>query len=160
MKKRILAGILGICMAVTLFAGCGGKDEKKENTPDNTEQSESTPTQAETKTENEASTGVFTGFKPDTTKNLSNPNACDQANAIYNWLMNDVQGKYVISGLQEKCADTKSEEFNYLKTLVGDIPALRGLDFISGDYEGVTRRAKTWALPKSSTACRYRSEPP
>ncbi len=134
MLKRIIAGALTLVMAVGAFAACGGKkEETKTDSPQTT-----------TAATTNADLGIWADYKVDTTNNLSNPNATEKANVIYNWLCS-IQGKYIISGLQEKCGDSDSEEFMFIKNTCEELPGLRALDFINGDYEGVTRRSQTWA---------------
>ncbi|MDD6102136.1 MAG: glycosyl hydrolase [Clostridiales bacterium] len=124
MKKKILSVLLAGVIVVSVLAGCGKKDSKP---------------QEGNKNENEEPGKVEFDF----TKNLSNKNASDKANAVYNWLIS-IKGKYIISGLEERCADTGNVEFNFIRKETGKLPGLRGLDFINGDYEGVVRRAITW----------------
>ena len=138
MRKRIISGLLSLVMAVSLFAGCGGKTEES---TEKEAKSEVTNTVEPTKAA--ADLGIWADYKIDRTNNLSNPNASEKAIVVYNWLKS-IQGKYIISGLQEQCSDTQNKEFLYIKNLIDDLPGLRGLDFINGDYEGVVRRSKTW----------------
>lgn len=134
MFKKAIAVILSASMCLSIFTACGKGDETDGGASGDGN---------ETSTEQTAG-GSWGDYKFDTTKNLSNPNASDKANAVYNWLCS-IEGDYIISGLQEMCGDSGSEEFTWLKTETGDLPGLRGLDFINGDYEGVVRRAKTWS---------------
>ena len=141
MRKRIVAGLLAVCMTLTLFTACEGKKKNEETKP---EENKTSVTQASAEPTKEAvDLGMWADYKIDKTNNLSNPNASEKACVVYNWL-NSIKGQYIITGLQEQCADTKNTEFLYIKKLVDDLPGLRGYDFINGDYEGVTRRAKTW----------------
>lgn len=131
MFKRIVAILLTAVMSVSLFTACS----KNEPT-----QAEVTPTPA---TEQSAGSGLWDDYEVDLTKNLSNPNASDKAQAVYNWLLS-IQGQYIIAGQQEKTSDTSNEEFTFLKNYTEELPGLRGLDFINGDYEGVVNRSITW----------------
>ncbi len=74
--------------------------------------------------------------------NLTNPNATDSAKALYNFLL-DMKGHYILSGQEEGC-NAGGTEFNKIFSIAGKTAVLKGLDFINGDYEGVTRRAKLW----------------
>ena len=163
MRRKLLCTVILLCLGVWLLSACG-KDDSESSTDSSPESasgkdsesageksSESGATessQAESSSSAESSaqasdTGLWADYQLDFTKNLSNPNASDKANAVYNWLCS-IKGKYIISGLQEKCADADNAEFTYIRNLCGELPGLRGLDFISGDYEGVVRRSKTW----------------
>ena len=159
MRRKMLSAFLALCMGVSLFAGCGGKESSSSAESSSAESiqsssdtdsgasseessssgTETTPAESSSETGNE----LWADYKADLTKNLSNPNATDKANAIYNWLCS-IKGKYIISGQQEKCSDSDNAEFTYIKSICGELPALRGLDFINGDYKGVVRRSKTW----------------
>lgn len=75
---------------------------------------------------------------------LSNPNATPQTVALYRYLC-DMQGKGILSGQQECCAKGYfGGEMRYIKAVSGKLPAIRGLDFIHDDYDGVVRRSKDW----------------
>lgn len=134
MFKKALALLLTVAMTASLFVGCG-KNE------DNNGGAATTPAASGTQT---GDSGLWSDYEIDLTNNLSNPNASDEAIAIYNWLLS-IEGKYIISGQQEKCGDTTNEEFTYVKSITDQLPALRGLDFINGDYEGVVTRSIAWA---------------
>lgn len=129
MRKKIVSIVLMTTMAVSIFAGCGKNGDGEATV---------TPTPAATTDE-----GLWSDYEIDLTKNLSNPNATDKTQAVYNWLCS-IEGEYIISGQQEKCSDTSNEEFTYIKNMTEELPGLRGLDFINGDYDGVVRRAQTW----------------
>lgn len=75
---------------------------------------------------------------------LSNKNATPQARALYGFICENF-GKKIISGAQE-CPGRRHHdlEMNWLYDNVGKLPAMRGLDFIHDDYEGVVRRAREW----------------
>jgi len=155
MRRKLLSALLALSMGVSLFAGCGkdsssGSESVQTNTSvSSASESGSSESESSGKGSGDESssaetiTGLWADYTPDLSKNLSNPNASDKANLVYNWLCS-IKGKYIISGLQEKCADADNAEFTYIRTLCKELPGLRGMDFINGDYEGVVRRAKTW----------------
>ena len=77
-------------------------------------------------------------------KQLSNKNASAQTQALYSYLC-DTYGNYVISGQQESTwMGSEDYEFNIIYNASGKYPALRGLDYMNDDFDGVNRRAKTW----------------
>lgn len=123
-------------MSVSLLTGCGDKNESTGGTPT------AAPTKGQGK-EDAGKENMWSDYQVDLTNKLSNPNASEKAIATYNWLLS-IQGNYIISGQQEKVSDTTNEEFTFIKEYAEDLPALRGLDFINGDYEGVVRRSITW----------------
>ncbi len=77
-------------------------------------------------------------------RTLSNPNASPQAVALYDYLCS-LPGKGILAGQQEFPVPRRcGNEMRYLKAVTGKLPAIRGLDYIDNDFEGVTRRAKDW----------------
>ncbi|MDR1670086.1 MAG: glycoside hydrolase family 26 protein, partial [Oscillospiraceae bacterium] len=75
---------------------------------------------------------------------LRNPNATEEAQAVYNYL-NSVYKLKTLTGQQESTwMGTPDYEMNYLKELTGELPAIRGLDYISSDYAGVNERSIEW----------------
>lgn len=75
---------------------------------------------------------------------LSNPNASREAKALYEYLCR-MEGKGILAGQQEcPAAGRFGSEMRYIKALTGTLPAIRGLDFIHNDFEGVVRRSKAW----------------
>ena len=76
---------------------------------------------------------------------LSNENATKQARALYSYIA-QTYGKAVISGQQESTwVGGDDYEINYIKAQTGREPAIRGLDFMGDDFNGVVSRAKKWA---------------
>ncbi len=143
MFKKITAAVLTAAMCISMFAACGSNSTENSTTSTSNSETNSTNTDSSTAATG-TGTGIWADYQVDTTNNLSNPNATEKTCAIYNWLCS-IQGQYIVAGLQEKCADTDSAEFTWLKQTTEQLPALRGLDFINGDYEGVVRRATTWS---------------
>lgn len=75
---------------------------------------------------------------------LSNPNANAKTQAIYEYLCS-VEGTATISGQQESTWMTSSEyEMEYVYNATGKYPAIRGLDYMNDDFEGVNERALDW----------------
>ena len=77
---------------------------------------------------------------------LSNPRATDGAKALYDFICENF-GRKIISAVQE-CPGRRHHnlETDYLYKTLGVLPAMRGLDFIHDDYDGVVMRAKEWHL--------------
>lgn len=63
---------------------------------------------------------------------------------VFLWLKKNY-GKKMLTGQQETpCRGRHEEETEYVKQITGHYPALRGLDYIHDDFEGVNQRALDW----------------
>lgn len=79
-----------------------------------------------------------------TENNTINPNATKEARVIHNFIR-DIYGRYILSGQQESTwVDTPDYEMNYVQSVTGRLPAIRGLDYINEDFDGVTERSIEW----------------
>lgn len=76
---------------------------------------------------------------------LSNPNAIPEAVNLYNYLY-DTYGEAILAGQQESTwmNDNPEYEMEYIETTTGKLPAIRGLDYINEDFDGVTSRSIDW----------------
>lgn len=75
---------------------------------------------------------------------LSNENAIDNAKKVYEYLK-EVYGKVCLTGQMESTwMDSPDYELNYIEQATGKLPAIRGLDFMHNDFEGVAKRAREW----------------
>ncbi len=75
---------------------------------------------------------------------LSNPNAAAQTVKLYDYIC-DTYKTSVISGQQESTwMGSEQYEFEYIFDKTGKYPAIRGLDYMNDDFDGVNRRAKEW----------------
>lgn len=75
---------------------------------------------------------------------LSNPNASAEAVKLYSYVCS-VYGNQIISGQQESTwVDGEQYEFEYIYENTGKYPAIRGLDYMNDDFDGVNRRAVEW----------------
>lgn len=78
------------------------------------------------------------------TGELSNPNAIDSAKAVYAYLQ-EISGKYCLTGQMESTwMGSPDYEMNYIEKHTGKLPAIRGLDFMHNDFQGVVNRAIAW----------------
>lgn len=91
---------------------------------------------------------------------LSDPNATAEAQGLMNY-MADVYGKNIISGQQETYGGGHNGnyewEFDYLQDLTGELPAIRGFDFMNynslyGWDDGTTERVISWVNDKGGIA--------
>lgn len=75
---------------------------------------------------------------------LSNENANETTKAIYEYLCSE-EGKKCISAQQESTwMDSPDYEMNYIYNASGKYPAMRGLDYMNDDFDGVNERAVEW----------------
>ncbi len=75
---------------------------------------------------------------------LSNPNADENAKKVYDYLCENF-GTYMLSCQQESTwMGSPDYEMDYIKATTGKLPAMRGLDFMNGDFDGVVERSKAW----------------
>lgn len=75
---------------------------------------------------------------------LSNPDADQPAKGLFEYLLS-VYGKKIITAQQESgWRGTFEGEMNFIRESTGDLPAIRGLDFIEDRFDSVVARAKKW----------------
>ncbi len=75
---------------------------------------------------------------------LSNQNADDKTKKIYSYICS-VYGEKILTGQQESTWMTSPDyEMNYIEEATGKLPAIRGLDFMNDDFDGVVERAIEW----------------
>lgn len=72
------------------------------------------------------------------------PNPSPEAVRVFDYLRS-IRGSAILAGQQETPKENcHGSEMRYIKKVTGLLPALRGLDYIHLDFEGVNRRAKRW----------------
>ncbi len=75
---------------------------------------------------------------------LSNPNATKEAKELYAYLQSE-WGKHCLTGQQESTwMGSPDYEMDYIEKNTGKLPAIRGLDFMHNDFDGVAERAMAW----------------
>ncbi len=78
------------------------------------------------------------------TGELSNPNAIENAKKLYEYLK-EINGQVCLAGQMESTwMGSPDYEVNFIEKHTGKLPALRGLDFMHNDFNGVTNRAIAW----------------
>ena len=129
MKNAITA----ICAAVVLAAavsGCGANEKSSSSA-----KSAST---ASTSSRSAESTEYKAKY------NLSNPNADVNTKKIYDYLCESF-GTYMLTCQQESTWMSSPEyEMEIIEKATGKLPAMRGLDFMNNDFDGVVERSEQW----------------
>ena len=75
---------------------------------------------------------------------LSNQNAIESAQVVYAYLQ-ETYGKNCLTGQMESTwMGSPDYEMNYIEENTGKLPAIRGLDFMNNDFQGVVDRATAW----------------
>lgn len=75
---------------------------------------------------------------------LTNAHATVEAQTVAHYITS-LYGHHILSGQQESTwLASPDDEMQYVERVTGRLPAIRGLDFINDDFEGVTRRAIEW----------------
>lgn len=91
--------------------------------------------------------GICFSLPPKTDKaqmKLSNKNSNPTTVAVFEYICDTYENK-IITGQQESTwLDTPEYEMNYILDATGFLPAMRGLDFMNDDFDGVTERAADW----------------
>ncbi|MDR0293076.1 MAG: glycoside hydrolase family 26 protein [Oscillospiraceae bacterium] len=75
---------------------------------------------------------------------LRNPNATEEAQMLYNYLCGVYKSKTLTGQQESTWMGTPEYEMDYIFDVTGEYPAIRGLDFINNDFDGVVRRSKEW----------------
>lgn len=79
-----------------------------------------------------------------TSNTLSNRNADETTKAVYAYLAS-LQGNQVLSAQQESTwMGSDDYEMQYIYDCSGKYPAMRGLDYMNDDFDGVNKRAVAW----------------
>jgi len=68
----------------------------------------------------------------------------EKTTAVFNYIRDNF-GKYILSAQQESTwMGSVDYEMDYLMNVTGKLPAIRGLDFMNDDFDGVAERAIEW----------------
>ena len=122
--KKIISLATAFVLTATVFSGC-----TEVGTSDGTTASETT---------------VVTEEVYESKYALSNPNADVNARKLYDYI-NEVYGTAIITCQQESTwMGSPDYEMNYIFAETGKYPAMRGLDFMNNDFDGVVQRSKEW----------------
>ena len=75
---------------------------------------------------------------------LSNENATENAQILYDYLQ-EVYGEACLTGQMESTwMGSPDYEMDYIEDNTGRLPAIRGLDFMHNDFQGVVNRSIEW----------------
>ena len=155
MKKfKIISALCAAVMLISAVSGCAAKD--KNETSDTETSSAEGMSEAHEISETSEPTSASEASKPtetsrpadspayDLKRTLSNPNADANARKVYNYLC-DCFGTYMLSCQQESTWMGSPEyEMDIIEKATGKLPAMRGLDFMNDDFDGVVERSKAW----------------
>jgi len=75
---------------------------------------------------------------------LNNPKASACAVRLYEQLQSVYQKKILLAQQEFPGKDRWDQEMNHIQQVTGQLPAVRGLDFMHDDYEGVIERSREW----------------
>lgn len=144
MGKKILAIFSAAAIALSLSACSNDNDSSTVSAPESTVPESSAVSSADAESSAPAESDAETDKLKST---LSNPNASQSAIKLYNYMKDEVYHNKILSGQQESTwMDNNNEqfEFEYIFNTTGKYPAMRGLDYMGNDFEGVNRRAEDW----------------
>ncbi len=139
-KAGCLSMALAVMMALTACGSNGGGTDQATTAATVTEEktggTEATGKEAEEPTTEATETATEEAGEP---VELSG-----KTKRIYQYL-SDNFGTYMLSCQQESTwMGTPDYEMNYIQETTGKLPAMRGLDFMNNDFNGVVTRAKEW----------------
>lgn len=135
MKEKVISVLLA---GVLILSGCNANTETISSVTENsTTQSTTAPV-----TESAAEKPVIESYE--SKYQLSNPKADVNARKLYDYI-NDVYGRAIITGQQESTwMGSPDYEMDYIFEKTGKYPAIRGLDFMNNDFDGVVKRSIEW----------------
>ena len=172
MKKRLTALLCAVAVTLSLTACSKQEQNSTSTTTANSSAVSATSTTSDSvssatsetssvaSSDNATSSAVVseansaTESTPETTTDskyvLTNKNATPEAQKVYSFICENM-GKKIISGQQESTwagdetyTNKEQYEFDYIQDKTGKLPAIRGLDYMNDDFDGVNRRAKEW----------------
>lgn len=125
-KARMTAMLCAAAVALSMAAGCGrdGTEEAAAAVPE-------TPSAAES-------------AAPQTKRKLSNPNADAAAQEVYDYLCENFGSKIISCQQESTWMGSPDYEMDYIQEATGRLPAMRGLDYMNADFNGVNERAIAW----------------
>lgn len=150
-KPRILltACITALTVSVSILGGCG-------NTSDSSGSSAAQTTAPLDATVNSDNPGETTAASDDNTEHgtasgsynakykLSNPNADEITCKVYDYICENFGTSIMTCQQESTWMGSPDYEMNYIEKTTGKLPAMRGLDYMNNDFDGVNSRAIAW----------------
>ena len=75
---------------------------------------------------------------------LSNKNANETTKNVYSFICQTYKNKIISAQQESLWVDGPDYEMNYISKVTGKLPAMRGLDFMNDDFDGVVERSVEW----------------
>lgn len=75
---------------------------------------------------------------------LTNPNADETTKKVYEYICSTYLENIITAQQESTWIDGPDYEINYIQEKTGKLPAMRGLDYMGDDFEGVNERAVEW----------------
>lgn len=139
--KKVISLALVLSISAALLTGCSGSVSNS-TTENSTANSDSLSANSENSSANNESGVVSDNYESHFA--LSNPNADINTRKLYDYI-NDVYGKKIITCQQESTwMGSPDYEMDYIYKTTKKYPAMRGLDFMNADFDGVVQRSKEW----------------
>ncbi len=140
--KKAVSLICLISVLTALLSGCGntGSSDAASSESETSAATSETTVESSDITESESKSDEQYESK----YQLSNPNADVNTCKLYDYL-NDVYGTAILTCQQESTwKGSPDYEMDYIFEKTGKYPAMRGLDFMNNDFDGVVKRAVEW----------------
>lgn len=80
----------------------------------------------------------------ETEMKLSNPDADETAKKVYAYICDTYENKIISAQQESTWMESTEYEMDYILDATGKLPAMRGLDFMNDDFDGVVERALDW----------------
>lgn len=132
-KDKIISALFAVLLIVSVFPGCTGDEGTGSNEQSDKQSGTNSALDAD-----EAEGEFEAKFQ------LSNPNADVKTQKIYEYICENF-GINILTCQQESTwMGSPDYEMNYIEETTGKLPAMRGLDFMNNDFNGVVERSIAW----------------
>lgn len=132
-KNRLIAIFCCACVLSSGLTACGKSSDTKSSGSSETANSASSVSDSQTEKKG------YEAKYP-----LSNKNADEVTSKVYDYICENFGTKMLSAQQESTWVATPDYEVNYIQEVTGKYPAIRGLDYMNGDFEGVNERAKSW----------------
>ncbi len=79
------------------------------------------------------------------TMSLTDPCASSRAQKLFQFIAEEFGSRILLAQQESPVRGRHEQEIGWLRQLTGEAPAIRGLDFIHDDFQGVIDRSRAWA---------------